>query len=91
MLSDSTECRKGYKGKNHKRDTLCVSRDGKDDWREYQDRVTKNDILERVFRLVEALIKGIRIITLRGVDDGGEERELDKTMSVMILGKIHVK
>jgi len=25
--------------------------------------------------LVEALIKGIRIITLRGVDDGGEERE----------------
>ena len=54
-------------------------------------RVTKNDILERVFRLVEALIKGIRIITLRGVDDGGEERELDKTMSVMILGEIHVK
>jgi hypothetical protein len=54
-------------------------------------RVTKNDILEHVFHLVEALIKGIRIITLRGVDDGGEERELDKTMSVMILGEIHVK
>jgi len=31
--------------------------------------------LEHVFHLVEALIKGIRIITLRGVDDGGEERE----------------
>ena len=44
-----------------------------------------------VCELVEALIKGIRIITLRGVDDGGEERELDKTMSVMILGEIHVK
>lgn len=37
MLSDSTKCRKGYKGKNHKRDTLYVSRDSKDDWREDQD------------------------------------------------------
>jgi hypothetical protein len=43
-----------------------------------------------LFHLIEALIKDIRIITLRGVDDGEERRELDKIMSVMILAKIHV-
>jgi hypothetical protein len=44
-----------------------------------------------VFNLVETLIQDIRIITLRGVDDGGERRELDKIMSVMVLAKIDVK
>jgi hypothetical protein len=43
-----------------------------------------------VFHLIEALIKDIRIITLRGVDDGEERRELDKIMSVTILVKIRV-
>jgi hypothetical protein len=43
-----------------------------------------------LFHLIEALIKDIRIITLRGVDDGEERRELDKIMSVMILVKIRV-
>jgi hypothetical protein len=54
-------------------------------------KVRKKYDWERVFHLVEALIKDIRIITLHGVDDGGEERELDKIMSVMVLAKIDVK
>jgi hypothetical protein len=41
-------------------------------------------------RLVEALVRDIRITTLRQVDDGEERQELDKVMSVMILARFLV-